>query len=747
MKMASTQLTSKQIAGKRALLVVASAAMFHARLDPHLPNLRPTHDARHYQIGNPASPPVPFTDPWPPKTIQQCIAHIDPVQSLIEAWETILALDYKPVFETAVAALRSPPASPGFTASVKQAAQAGSTVAGNIAGLRHDLLGRVFHKVIPHAKNDGSYYTSTAAAILLTSIAHKSVSLPEDTAKYKVLDPACGTGTLLMAVAEHIQNSHSNNPSSAIGRVLIEDILHGYDINITATHLAATTLGLLSPAVDFAKMNINQCLYGLDSHNLPFVGSLELAGGQMQIVNWPTSVYTKVTGETADSAQPAFDLVIMNPPFTRDSLRYKQFSATDQRKLRGKEKQLFSASPASPSHSGGMFLVLGEQLTKSKDGTMAIVYPASSLGAPSAEPVWKHLLEEFWLETVITSHDPERISFSERTSISEILAVFRRHPDKEARPPTQFVNLKVNPEVPTDALNLADLIVSDQTGKIAGNVISWQAERVACLNWLPARFLSPHLSEKAWSLFCDTQSKPVFYPLGKFAHIGPDGRGIRGAFQPGSSKQGYKAMWWNNSKSDKNAPVKTSMKEYPDTDICEKGGKTMAAQNLWQQRGHLLIPTTIRLNTCSVVSVWCPEAVLGSAWVPVRHKELLLGCDWEKAMCVYLNSTVGILAQLSVSSLKIIHRHHMSLEGQRRIPVPDLKAEDINELSEVFDHHCKDSHQKLVEPDPSERRVLDRAVARILGINASEIGDLRRKLAEEPSVTAKRHTSVKQKNS
>ena len=48
-------------AAKRALLVIATAVMFHSRLNSHLDEMRPEMDARR-------SPPAPFAGPWPPST-------------------------------------------------------------------------------------------------------------------------------------------------------------------------------------------------------------------------------------------------------------------------------------------------------------------------------------------------------------------------------------------------------------------------------------------------------------------------------------------------------------------------------------------------------------------------------------------------------------------------------------------------------------------------------------------------------
>ena len=87
---------------KRALLVAATAVMFHSRLDVHLGEMRPEFDRR-------ADPAEPFTGGWPPMKAQYCANDSKPIGDFADAWNLILALDYKPIFETGRAALLSCP--------------------------------------------------------------------------------------------------------------------------------------------------------------------------------------------------------------------------------------------------------------------------------------------------------------------------------------------------------------------------------------------------------------------------------------------------------------------------------------------------------------------------------------------------------------------------------------------------------------------------------------------------------------
>ena len=61
-------------------------------------------------------------------------------------------------------------------------------------------------------------------------------SNPDDLANLKIIDPACGTGTLLMAAMHAIRDRHENAAgagadSAPLHLALVEDVLYGLDIN------------------------------------------------------------------------------------------------------------------------------------------------------------------------------------------------------------------------------------------------------------------------------------------------------------------------------------------------------------------------------------------------------------------------------------------------------------------------------------------------------------------------------------
>lgn len=723
---------------KRALLVIATAVMFHSRLDSHLPEMRPEYDNG---VTDAPSPP-PFTGDWPPTMAQQCLDAHDPISAFADAWRLILALDYKPIFETARASLFSCPRDPAFTSAIRDTAQAALTVAGDIAGLRHDLLGRIFHTVLDSARYDGSFYTTTPAATLLATLALSENTCdwsdPAAIANLRITDPACGTGTLLMAAAERIRElAPQIDVNESISRALIEQALCGYDVNLTATHMAATTLGLLSPSTRFRNMKIGRATLGPDADGNVKLGSLELLSpeGQMALLAWPTGIEQVDTNGEMAQPEPS-DIVIMNPPFTRDSLRHDQFDAGTERRIKAREKAIFANMPVHLSSNGNAFLVLAEYISKPADSAVAAVLPLVTATNASSLGIRRFLAARYHIETIVTSHDPERIYFSENTNIGEMLLVCRRWPaGRGPKPPTRVVNLAVNPAAPAEAISIAWAIADGTIARRRDNctVQEWPERKIAAGNWGAVQFLSPYL--------CDTFDNLIngdlfsSTTLGGIADIGPAGQYVRGTFDRSAmpAAGGMSALW------DHKTDVTQSMAASADTNIAAKSGKEDTAQRLWEQRGTLLLPTRVRLNTVRTLSVRLGARAIGSAWVPCKPGSEAS----EKAICAYFNSSIGVLALLGNRSNRTPSYPQFSMDDMRKLVVPNfalLGHAAIAQLAAAYDAHDDAILLPLpqMDNDPT-RRALDAALTDALGLDAEAVDTIRRQLAAEPSVTGRRY--------
>ena len=480
-------------AAKRAMLVVATAMLFHHRLQEHLPAVRPSGYAGDWSPANPA----------------QCAAEPETtVGAFLEAWRAILAVDYRPVFETARVALLALPQTPDTAQAVFTLAGEVGKIAGLVHGLRHDLLGRIFHRVLDTARYDGSFYTSTPAAVLLAALAIREEDCDWSDAnaveRLRICDPACGTGTLLMAAAERIRDLRQRaGPIAAedeqlLALALVENVLWGYDINLTATHMAASTLGMLSPSTKFGRMNIHRTLLGV-YEGTPYLGSLEFLTGQPRLAAWP-SISQQVDdapGGEPPEHPPAMDLVIMNPPFTRSDIRHDQFNEEDEAALKAREKEIVSGMPEREvgrlHSSGGMFAALAEQLLKQDEATLALILPSVVPTSAGNTALRKFLADRFHVDTVVSSHDPDRIYFSENTNIGEVLIVCRRWSGDDPKPPTRFVNLAESPNSAVGALELAHRLQRNEAGAYTTQI--FDPNRVAAGDWSATNFFSPILVE------------------------------------------------------------------------------------------------------------------------------------------------------------------------------------------------------------------------------------------------------------
>ena len=722
-----------QVAAKRGMLVVATAMLFHHRLQNHLPLLCPAG----------------YDGPWPPLSAAACMEQEEVISAHREAWRGILAVDYRPVFETGRAALAAISSTPDTSQAVRALAEAVAQVSGLVAGLRHDLLGRIFHRVLDTARYDGSFYTSTAAAVLLASLALRTEdadwSNPEAIGAMRICDPACGTGTLLMAAAERLRDLRSAagnmDPADdeALGLLLVEDVLWGYDINLSATHMAASTLGMLSPTTRFNRMNIHRIKMGVID-GVPRLGSLDFLAGQPQLAAWPSVTQQEDGDDEPADMPPSMDLVIMNPPFTRDSLRHDQFSRADEQAIKTREKEVMAGQPyreAARLHSsGGAFAVLGERLLKPEAGTLALVLPAVVPTAPGNLQMRRYLAQRFHIDTIVSSHDPERIFFSENTSIGEVLLICRRRSGPGPKPPTRVVNLSLNPATPVEALDLAARLENAAAGQENRGFTVQQvdAERIERGDWSAINFLSPFLVNAYRQLSEASRASVPAVSLSHLANVGPGGQRIRDSYRPSDmpTELGRRALWYHKT------DVTRSMVAEADVYIEPKPEKRALADSYWGQRSSMLLPHRLWLPLARVAAVTLPERVVGSLWTPCRtHDEA-----HARALCMYLNSTPGLLTMLGARDNRKPSYPSFSLDTLRSLPVPDLSAlppDRLALLDNWFDWLQYQVLQSLPQmADDPVRRQIDEAVTQALDMDPDWVATLRRELSREPSVTDRR---------
>lgn len=728
----------------RGCLVIASAMMFHARLDSYLKSEdKPVYDAREPE-------PTPYQGPWPPTPLSHCKDAADIVAALTRTWDLILALDYKPVFQTAIAGLKAPADDRNWRDGLRLIADAAGNLASDLAGGGQDVMGRIFHRVLDTAPYDGSYYTGTAGATLLATLAIR----PEDRdwndrdaiAAMNVTDPACGTGTLPIAAATRIRELAAGVDPERLSAILVEKVLHLYDINLTATHMAATTLGLMSPTTQFGSMNVHRTRLGppVIEEGKPVlpaqVGSLEWLESKPMLVKWPeykASEQIETQLEKAPRLAPA-DLFIMNPPFTRGDLRFDQFRPEEEKSIKNREAQLLKDTLAHRSNAAGGFIQLGIINTERKGGRVATVLPLVGAQNESGLAARKDLGDKMHVEYVIALKDPEGMAFSENTDIGEMLVVARHWQKDESRAAatTAFVKILRKPTLPTQAKAMGEAILRGESTRDF-HITYWPQSRMEQGDWFPTQFVREELVELYQSV-CSGKYFPARWGKG-ICTVGPSGGGVRTSFNQSDTSTAQRALWYHKTE------VQRTMASTPDVYIKAKEGKAGLADSYWSQRSRVMVPERLSVPNTRVTAVLTDQPTVGSAFVPYHPAtEKRDPAVVEKAIVAYLNSAVGITAMLGVTSNKKIIYPNWSLSDWYQLPCPDwdkLPPRQVRALAAAYDKLCQRELQELRSMlTCATRKELDEAVAAALRIPWAEMEKARIALASEPAITGKTFT-------
>ena len=708
-------------------------------------------------------------------------------QGLLDAWGTIReSIDYVPVFELAEKILEQLHLAPRDIAGppmdfLIRAVEETRQIEG------HDLSGRLFHTLLSEAKFTGAYYTSVPAATMLAQLVfdgwppNVDWSDHEFPASLSVADLACGTGTLLMAVAAEAQRKHVQAGGTRIAelhKAMVEQALHGYDVQLSAIHFAATSLAMLNPEIQFDRMRLWVMPHGVEGDRVS-LGSLEFLASEEAAVQHVLSPETlgvgeqaaeRVSGEGLRSTEdgetarlPDLDLAIMNPPFTRSvggNLLFGSLPASERRAMQDElSRRLSSRLATATAGLGPAFVATAARRLRLGEGRLALVLPSTLSTGPSWTQTRALIEQDFHLDMLITSHDPQRWNFSDSTDLSEALLIATRYDpeNRTERRPTRFVNLWRNPDNIFDAERMARAVSATQPadlngagtallrmdGRDVGEVVSAPQSSFEGGKWPGGQFARADLTRSAVRLLRDQE---VWVPgggsaaislcrLDEVGQLGPDVRDVRDGFEYTESITAYPMV------SGHQAHLRTRLVCEPDRYLAPlvsaRAGRRLKPLNLlWPRAGQLLLAERLWLNTTRVVSMHSTERVLSNVWWPIRNGDLRL----DRALCAYFNSTIGILGLMATRNTTRAGWVKLKKVDLQRLPVLDVRAlseEQLDALSDLFDEVSEMEFMRLPEmADDPARKALDDGLARIF--NLPDLAPLRRLIATEPVVSNQR---------
>ncbi len=679
-----------------------------------------------------------------------------PREVLEIAWDAILEKDYAPVFRPALAALGALRESKAIDDAIRMLAECANRVADSLSELGHDHAGPLYHRILGSAKSDGAFYTNNLSAMMLARLAFTPDMIdwsdPEAVAKLRIIDPACGTGTLLMATLQNIKarvaaskagaDNGIGEEHNALHKLLVEDVLCGLDINQHGVQLAACNMTLGAPTVDYARMNLATMPHGPQADGSTKAGSLDILVAEEDIrANLRSMISPRRSLDSLDAAQinanaeilfPLRDLdaVIMNAPFTANENRSKKYGDAGRKAMQLNElgikehveiRDHLAGSVITSNSIRTFFTPLADILIHDVKGQLAMVIPTTACTGPSGIAERKFLAERFHIETVVTSHDPRRPNFSENTAIHESLLICRRQHRSGHLPTTRFVALRKMPATPAEAIEAVDAVETDSSSEWA-TVYEQPLARIKEGDWRPCQFYDPVLIDAAMRL----EQKAGLVALRDRHSLGPAGRRVRDAFRPVDDGGGNYRVFWGRSKD-----LRTTMEARPERLVMDK--KPALAARYRQQAGHVLLAARFATDSGRLLAIFSEEPALGSMWVPLQRQTT--SPVEAKALCAWFNSTLGALGFLMRRATTLTNPS-FSQADLATLRIPNFKATSPVSLAEAYDR----TKRMAVNPwkdssDDEMRDCLDRAASETAGIDIATIRDMRARISREPTVS------------
>ena len=708
--------------------------------------------------------------------LESVVSSNDPIEALALTWETILAKDFEPIFRPALAVAQTVTRRSAAKKAVQVIAECANNLADQVGELGYDHAGPLYHRIlssaktrgraqkkVSKAKNDGAFYTNHIPALMLAGLALSPDTInwsDRDAVKQlRILDPACGTGTLLMAALKTVMDRalasgrFSEDELPDLHRHLVQNGIHGFDINYAATQLAASNLTLGAPSVDYNSMGISTMQHGLQPDGSVKLGSIELlldAANDVQpniIAHAKQAPLTReVTKRETNSPRiNGVDAILTNPPFTY-TLNRNTEGGNSTKLMRDREDAIKERVTAVDPKAGNLidqkalatfFTPLADAYVKDDAGTYGVINPTTACTNVSGLPSRQMLADRFHLEVVVTSHDPKRINFSVGTSINESLLVFRRRDTANRQSPTRFVSLRKMPSTAAEVEScLAEII--EGTGNDWCRVFHWPRSLVEQGDWTPVQFYDGAMYEAITKL----RELPGLVTLDSLAIVQPGSEAVSPTLvnpyvnevDLNVHRTKYPIMWTHKT------GVRIAMHAEPEYQTVAKPNKEVdAATKLWPKASNLLIARRLRTTLVRTASIFVSDPVLGSVWSPITPlSEVGDPVATMKAWCSYLNSSVGTLFFLTIRDHALAYPRYNPSQLQSLL-VPHPAICDIKPLIRAYED-LRDKELKpwpAMDSDPHRLR-LDDAVIDVLGLDAQEVAEWRHRIVNEPFVSGTR---------
>ena len=710
-------------------------------------------------------------------------------EQVIAGWNIILKVNYRPIFHVAkrlIAAIATD------DELVDRILATLCDTAKELVDQRltqiHELAGTVFQRLIVDRKYVKANYTRLESVALLSALVLPKTQ--EGVSELKVADFACGTGSLLNGVYQRILELHeqAGGKGSRIHTQMVEKNLVGCDVMPNASHLTASLLTSIYPDLKIGNTRIHTMPYGKQRDGSYALGALDLVDAPEETPPLPMmGIEIQQVGGEGDAEvitqhefrHNEFDIIVLNPPFTRPdsdassgtpkavfkgSGREKE-EEQKMRKARGQKDWRVGNGNAGLASD---FVDLADKMLKANGKSrMGFILPATCLTTSDWRKVRNMWATEYHDVVVITIADAkgESCAFSADTSMAECMVVATKGKKTDNTGRGRFISLNYRPRSVLEALEIVnntyrlDSVRRLEDEPSGGNLLKVGDDSIGhALNcalqidsaWEAVRIKEMALIQSAHRLangemWLPTQVSPLEIPVclvSDIANVGASHRDIhekgrRGAFdvEKGYTDTDLYPGLWNV-----NAPVQRAMVVEPDCHLITRPNRHEKAQMILSRNGRVHFNVDMRFNANSLGVLFTEKPTIGISSLPnVVLKKQVYDYVWT----LWCNSTLGLLLHWAHSSKQQPGRGRGSRTSLLQMPTLDVRSlsdEALANAERVF-HTLK--HQRMLpfneaDHDPV-RHELDRLLlSEVLDITSEDahnaIHRLRELLCAEPSI-------------
>ena len=720
---------------------------------------------------------------------------------LLKHWRSILTeINYWPIFKIASDMLI-----PIRNGTARNIIETLSVAAAELDSLgatsQHDLSGRMLQRLIADRKFLATFYTRPNSAALLAELAVARLGPDwgdEDAiCSLRVADFACGTGALLNAAygAMSARCRRNGLDDRELHPRIMESVLVGTDIMPAATHITASMLSGTHPRVSFQNTQIYTLPYGkpsdLSGRHIA-LGALDLIAEESMLPLFGTGQKrmrgdTDSVEENADLRHDTFDLVIMNPPFTRPTNHegghadvpvpsFAGFSTSEDEQQAMSRRLRSIRQPGMAGHgNAGLasnFMDIAHAKLKVDGGVLALVLPAAFVQG-EAWAAARQMLRKHYRDITIVSiaavGRSEQTAFSADTGMAEVLVLATRC-EGGGGEPALFVNLRHRPHAMLEAVAVARVVRAILVGQSAGPVPLGTEDIAGCFvraafseEGSPAGIRELSVARAATGLMRGElhlpRGVPAPLPLIDLGNLGRRGlvhRDISGSEITGSGlprgpfeivciKSGdvptYPALWSHD------APKETRLVVEQDRQGYVREGCDDHATKVWDSTASRLhFSLDFRINSQPLVVCMTVDPALGGrAWPSF----ICADRRWEIPLALWSNTIIGLMAFWWLGTRQQGGRANLTISKLPRLMTLDtrkLSPEQMKRASEIFDVFKDREFLPANEAWRDEaRQALDRAMLiDLLGLPEDimePLGLLRRQWCAEPSVHGGKRTA------